>query len=221
MLAERLGAESHNHCQHGAGNDLLLTEAMMWLARQSDLRGVTASVGVSNPFRHDMICYYDRENDGWQWGRWQADRKQGALAMRRLAKDDGGRPWNIRLTYHVKYLTQILSLQNLFRSHGVPYIMWHYQRPRTANYGNAEQAHIRMLERQLDTRHFYRPDFTLLDYVNQTQQWTDPTPLERPWTLGHTTVRVRDEHPNRQCNLEWTDLLWQHHLENNSLSQVD
>ena len=221
MLAERLGAESHNHCQDGRGNDFMITEAMLWMARQKDLRGVTASVGVSNPYRHDMVSHLDDSEAGSRWGRWRADHKQGALALRRMAKDDRSRPWNIRLTYHVRYLTQILSLQNLFGSHGVPYIMWQVQRPRKGEYDTSAQAQIRMLERQVDTRHFYRMDHTQLDFVNETQQWTDPTPLERPWTMGHATVGVRDEHPTRQCNQQWTDRLWQYHLENNSLSQVD
>ena len=222
MLAERLGAESHNHCRDGAGNDFMITEAMLWLARQKDLRGVTASVGVSNPYRHDMVCHHDAHQDRLRWGRWMADRRQGAMTMRRMARDDHrGVPWNIRLTYHLRYLTQILSLQNLFRSHGVPHIMWQVQRPRKGHYDAGAQAQIRMLERRVATRHFYRMDHTQLDFVNETQQWVDPTPLERPQIQCHTTVWVQDEHPIRQCNEQWTDLLWQHHLENNSLSQVD
>ena len=129
--------------------------------------------------------------------------------------------WNIRLTYHLRYLTQILTLQNTFRAHGIPYLMWQVMRPTVGRYSLNEQAQVRSLEKQIDARHFFGPDYTQIDHVNQTQQWMDPTPLERSRTYGHTRITVRDEHATRGFNEQLTEMLWQHHLENHSLTRIE
>ena len=220
MLAERLGVPCENRSRHGHGNDFMITDTLLWLAQRGQSGGVTASVCVSNPYRHDMVT--GRGEHGLNWSKWQADERHGAMALRRMSREAPWAPhhWNIRLTYHLRHLTQILTLQNMFRAHRIPYLIWQVMRPTAGRYTTSEQAQVRSLEKQIDTRHFFRLDHTQIDHVNETQQWTDPTPLERPQTYGHTRISVRDEHPNRQCNEQWTEMLWQHHLENNSLTEI-
>jgi len=222
MLAERLGVPCENRSRHGHGNDFMITDTLLWLAqRRGGSRGVTASVCVSNAYRHDLVT--GRGEHGLNWSKWKADDRTGAMALRRLGREakDAPHHWNIRLTYHLRYLTQVLTLQHIFQAHRIPYLMWQVMRPTVGRYSTSEQAQVRSLEKQIDPRHFYRPDYTQIDHVNDTQQWTDPTPLGRSQTYGHTRVTVRDEHPNRRCNEQWTEMLWQHHLENRSLTEIE
>ncbi len=222
MLAERLGVPCENRCRPGHGNDFMITDTLLWLAqRRRGVQRVTASVGISDPYRHDMVD--EPVATGLHWSKWRASQRYGAMALRRLSReaDLGPYKWNIRLTYHLRYLTQILTLQNIFRAHRIPYLMWQVMRPTVGNYSLNERAQARSLEKQIDTQHFFGlDDYTQIDHINETQQWTDPTPLERPQAYGHTRVTVRDEHPTRGCNEQLAEMLWRHHLENNSLTST-
>jgi len=102
MLAERLGVPCENRCRPGHGNDFMITDTLLWLAqRRRGVQRITASVGISDPYRHDMVD--EPVATGLHWSKWRASQRYGAMALRRLSReaDLGPYKWNIRLTYHL------------------------------------------------------------------------------------------------------------------------
>ena len=225
MIAERLGSESHNLSEQGAGFQLMLTEAQLWLARQRDLRGVTASVSVSSAYWMDVVRGIN-EKGKLQWSKWDANHRKAAHMIRSLSREDdlvreGNAKWDIRYTYHLKQYTEMLNLHNLFCRHNIPHLIWRTNRPRERHYSREQQLTLKILEKLMPAKHFFDITQTHIDHLIESGDFMDPTPLDKPIPYYHTTVKVKDEHPTRRGNETWVDKLWAHSSEHGSFTKVD
>jgi hypothetical protein len=209
----------------GRGNERIANTTLLWFYRNPDrLRDTFVSVGWSSAHRWDYIHRLSTAEQvergvpgikravadfSYQWGSWRSWEQEFFLQDPDL---------HIEHTAAVKTLTAILSLQNFFKLHQIPYVFyWALSNDLPAD------PDIQVLKDQVDQNHFYNfnPAPAVKNNLQSMFSWfnktTNQIKLENTdycqshfeyCVKNNCTKSPQDGHPTQTGHHQWAQLIY-------------
>jgi len=183
ILAEEYGYQLHNLAMGGRGNDRVSFTTKLWF-HQNGTEGVFAVIGFSSSHRHDYLT-----NDGWKKGRianmestWRTWKTGDNLKFITAQKG-----WDLDQQAEMRYLDHVLDLQNFFRLHGIPYVMYIALSNRVKTKNKDLDTYVNMI----DHDRFFKFDTSHYDFITQ----------------NNFIVSLDDPHPSTEGHVRWQEQL--------------
>jgi len=209
----------------GRGNERIANTTLLWFYRNPErLRDTFVSVGWSSAHRWDYVHQSNTQemitrgvsgikravaDFSYQWGSWRSWEQDFFLKDKDL---------NIEYTAAVKTLTNILTLQNFFRLHSIPYVFYW-----ALSNDLPDEPDINLLKSQVDQQRFYNFDpapavkKNLQSMFSWFQKSTNKITLDnRDYCQSHfeycvkhnCTKSAQDGHPNQTGHHQWAQLIY-------------
>jgi len=209
IIAKKLNATLINLSEPGQGNYRIQTELLYWIStNQEKLEHTTFSIGWSGIYRNDVIEDTKQNNRAFQWTRWWADRDDPTL--KNLPKK-----MDITLDHAVRFLVNVLAVQNLIKNKGCRYVMYNgIDTYVGGSMFDIETAlRIKILEKQIDKKHYFRFSSSQSKFVADNKYFLNPEPaslIEKiiNWPTDDIQYPVKDAHPSAEGDEKWAELLW-------------
>ena len=221
----------------GRGNERIANTTLLWFYRNPDrLRDTFVSIGWSSAHRWDYVHRLStqdmvaRDVSGikravadfsYQWGSWRSWEQDFFLNDTDL---------HIEHTAAVKTLTSILTLQNFFKLHNIPYVFyWALSNDLPA------EPDINVLKEQVDQKHFYNfnPAPAVKNNLQSMFSWFTKTTKQivldnADYCQSHFEYCVKnnctksavDGHPNQTGHHRWADEIYRF-VQRNQLLNYD
>jgi hypothetical protein len=209
----------------GRGNERIANTTLLWFYRNPDrLEDTFVSVGWSSAHRWDYVhrlSTQDMVTKGvsgikravadfsYQWGSWRSWEQDFFLKDPDL---------HIEYTAAVKTLTSILTLQNFFKLHNIPYVFYW-----ALSNDLPDEPDINVLKEQVDQTHFYNfnPAPAVKNNLQSMFSWftksTKQIVLDNAdYCQSHFEYCVKnncnksavDGHPNQTGHHRWAQLIY-------------
>jgi hypothetical protein len=209
----------------GRGNERIANTTLLWFYRNPErLRDTFVSVGWSSAHRWDYVHQSNTQemitrgvsgikravaDFSYQWGSWRSWEQDFFLKDKDL---------NIEYTAAVKTLTNILTLQNFFRLHSIPYVFYW-----ALSNDLPDEPDINLLKSQVDQQRFYNFDpapavkKNLQSMFSWFQKSTNKITLDNQdycqshfeYCVKHNcTKSAQDGHPNQTGHHQWAQLIY-------------
>ena len=209
----------------GRGNERIANTTLLWFYRNPErLRDTFVSVGWSSAHRWDYVHQLNTQemitrgvsgmkravaDFSYQWGSWRSWEQDFFLKDKYL---------NIEYTAAVKTLTNILTLQNFFRLHSIPYVFYW-----ALSNDLPDEPDINLLKSQVDQQRFYNFDpapavkKNLQSMFSWFQKSTNKITLDNQdycqshfeYCVKHNcTKSAQDGHPNQTGHHQWAQLIY-------------
>jgi len=224
-MGQQLGLEPCvNLAKGGRGNERVAATTMTWFYQNPErVKDTFVSIGWSSSHRWDYVHSWStadhvkREVPGikravadftYQWGTWRSWEQEF------FVKDSD---LHVEHTAAVKTLISVLTLQNFFKLHGIPYVMyWALSNDIPAD------PDIQLLADQIDRDRFYNfePTPEVKSTVSTMFDWfmkrskhiqlaqSDYCQSHFEYCVRHNVTKSRDDgHPNKYGHHQWGDLL--------------
>jgi len=195
ILAEQYNMELHNLAMGGRGNDRISFTTKLWF-QQNTAEDVFAVIGWTSTHRHDYLT-----NDGWKKGRianmestWRTWKTGDNLKF--ISRQQG---WDIDQQGQMRFLDHVLDLQNFFKLHQIPYVMYN-SLPNTITTSNTD---LETLKRSIDIKRFFEFDSSQYEFVNKNKLIVSP----------------KDPHPSKEGHEQWAEQL-KEHIDANNLRTI-
>ena len=183
ILAEDYNLQLFNLAMGGRGNDRISFTTKLWF-EQNGYKDTFAVIGWSSMMRNDYVT-----NDGWKKGRipnmdltWRTWKITDNFDF---IKEQSG--WDLESTLIMKYLDNVLDLQNYFKLNKIPYVMYNA----LPNYSSSKSNDIKTFSKAIDMRRFFKPEQSHLEFIQE----------------GEYVVRPKDPHPSTDGHKLWAKLL--------------
>jgi hypothetical protein len=187
--------ELHNLAMGGRGNDRISFTTKLWF-QQNTAEDVFAVIGWTSTHRHDYLT-----NDGWKKGRianmestWRTWKTGDNLKF--ISRQQG---WDIDQQGQMRFLDHVLDLQNFFKLHQIPYVMYN-SLPNTITTSNTD---LETLKRSIDIKRFFEFDSSQYEFVNKNKLIVSP----------------KDPHPSKEGHEQWAEQL-KEHIDANNLRTI-
>ena len=148
ILAEDYNLQLFNLAMGGRGNERVSFTTKLWF-EQNGYKDTFAVIGWSSMMRNDYVT-----NDGWKKGRipnmdltWRSWKVTDNF---KFIKDQTG--WDLENTLIMKYLDNVLDLQNYFKLNKIPYVMYNS----LPNYSSSKSNDFKTFSNFL-IFHFHQP----------------------------------------------------------------
>ena len=191
ILAEKYKMDLHNLAMGGRGNDRISFTTKLWF-EQNNKNDVLAIIGWSSTHRHDYLT-----NDGWKKGRipnmestWRTWKTADNLKF--ISNQVG---WDIDQQGEMRFLDHVLDLQNFFKLHNIPYVMYN-SLPNTFSSSNKD---IETLRRSIDKERFFNLDNSHYEFIMKKGLIVSPN----------------DPHPSEEGHRLWAEQLTEYINANN------
>ena len=195
ILASEYGLKLFNIAMGGRGNDRISFTTKLWF-EQNGHGDVFSVIGWSSSYRNDYVT-----NDGWKKGRipnmdvtWRSWKIPERL---KFIHSNAG--WDIENNAYMRFLDNVLDLQNYFKLKKIPYLMFNAL-PQTIN-NNIQDFKI-MFDR-IDQKRFYQIDSSHFEFIQK----------------NNFIVSFTDPHPSTEGHLVWAKLL-KEHIDANDLRTI-
>jgi hypothetical protein len=183
ILAEEYNLQLFNLAMGGRGNDRISFTTKLWF-EQNGYKDTFAIIGWSSMMRNDYVT-----NDGWKKGRipnmdltWRTWKITDNFDF---IKEQSG--WDLESTLIMKYLDNVLDLQNYFKLNKIPYVMYNA----LPNYSSSKSNDIKTFSKAIDMRRFFKPEQSHMEFIQE----------------GEYVVSPKDPHPNTDGHNLWAKLL--------------
>ena len=195
ILASEYGLKLFNIAMGGRGNDRISFTTKIWF-EQKGHGDVFSVIGWSSSYRNDYVT-----NDGWKKGRipnmdvtWRSWKIPERL---KFIHSNAG--WDIENNAYMRFLDNVLDLQNYFKLKKIPYLMFNAL-PQTIN-NNIQDFKI-MFDR-IDQKRFFQIDSSHFEFIQK----------------NNFIVSFTDPHPSTEGHLVWAKLL-KEHIDANDLRTI-
>tara|TARA_R100000030_G_scaffold59463_1_gene44728 strand:+ start:15709 stop:16380 length:672 start_codon:yes stop_codon:yes gene_type:complete len=172
-----------NLAMGGRGNERISFTTKLWF-EQNGHKDTFALIGWSSMMRNDYIT-----DDGWKKGRipnmdltW---RSWKLTEQTDFIKRQTG--WDIENTLIMKYLDNVLDLQNYFKLHHIPYVMYNS----LPNFVNMQIKDFQTFSNAIDMKRFFSPEQSHLEYIQEKSLVVSPN----------------DPHPSGDGHKQWAQQL--------------
>lgn len=217
LLAEKLDADFINLSLPGHGNFRIYTELLYWVSsNKNKLSDTTFSIGWSGIYRNDTVKKSPNDHT-FEWTRWRADRDDPT--NKNLPEDA-----DVQLDHTWRFLTFVLSLQNLLKNNRCRYIMYNGIDTYTDRsvFTNGAKLRLKVLEKQIDHKAFYEFKTSHSKFVADNKYFLDPRPVSLTdqitnWPSDDSQYAVADAHPSVDGDAKWAELLWKYCKDNQIL----
>ena len=179
ILAEQYNLQLFNLAMGGRGNDRISFTTKLWF-EQNGYKDTFAIIGWSSMMRNDYVT-----NDGWKKGRipnteltWRTWKVIDNLEW--INKQQG---WDIESTLAMKFLDNVLDLQNYFKVKNIPYVMYNS----LPNYSNPNIIDFKIMSKAIDMGRFFKPEQSHLEFIQEYEYVVSP----------------KDPHPSIQGHQQW------------------
>ena len=183
ILAEEYGYQLHNLAMGGRGNDRVSFTTKLWF-HQNGTEDVFAVIGWSSTHRHDYLT-----NDGWKKGRipnmestWRTWKTGDNLKFITAQKG-----WDLDQQGEMRYLDHVLDLQNFFKLHSIPYVMYNAL-PNSVKIKNKD---LDTYAKMIDHDRFFKFNTSHYDFITQ----------------NNFIVSLEDPHPSMEGHVRWQEQL--------------
>ena len=180
IVADYFKVPLHTMISAGRGNRRINVSTHIWLAQHREFHKDTyAIIQWSTPLRRDYTIVKEnnplREGQKLNWKAWKIHEETDF--MRRKSR------WHLDTELAIHSLENILSLQLLFKSLNVPYVMYEG----LDLHLNCNHPDVKSLKDQVDWSRWFRQGINQYDYCK-----------ERNWVCTPD-----DPHPNTEGQTEW------------------
>ena len=183
ILAEDYNLQLFNLAMGGRGNERVSFTTKLWF-EQNGYKDTFAVIGWSSMMRNDYVT-----NDGWKKGRipnmdltWRSWKVTDNFEF---IKDQAG--WDLENTLIMKYLDNVLDLQNYFKLNKIPYVMYNA----LPNYSSSKSNDFKTFSKAIDMKRFFKPEQSHLEFIQE----------------GEYVVSPKDPHPSTDGHKLWAKLL--------------
>lgn len=180
IVADHFNVPLHTMISAGRGNRRITVSTHIWFAQHKNLhRDTYAIIQWSTPLRRDYTTIKEnnplREGQKLHWKSWKIYEETDFMKKKNQ--------WNLDTELAVYSLENILSLQLLFKTFDIPYVMYE---------GldlclNCPHPDVKSLKDQIDWSRWFRQGINQHDYCR-----------ERNWVCTPA-----DPHPNTEGQTEW------------------
>ncbi len=182
-LANIYQCDLSNLAMGGRGNSRISFSTKVWF-EQNGSKDTFAVIGWSSMMRNDYVT-----NDGWKKGRmpnmdltW---RSWKLTEQTDFIRQQTG--WDIENTLIMKYLDNVLDLQNYFELHKIPYVMYNA----LPNFVNNDISDFKTFAKAINMQRFFKPGRSHLEYIQEKQLVVSP----------------KDPHPSVNGHKQWAEQL--------------
>jgi hypothetical protein len=165
-----------NLAMGGRGNERISFTTKLWF-EQNGYKDIFAMIGWSSMMRNDYVT-----NDGWKKGRmpnmdltWRSWKLTENTDF--IKKQTG---WDLENTLIMKYLDNVLDLQNYFKLHKIPYVMCNS----LPNYSNPNISDFKTFSKATDMERFFKPEQSHLEFIQEGNYVVSPKD-PHPSAIGH------------------------------------
>ena len=116
--------------------------------------------------------------------------------MKFISRQQG---WDIDQQGQMRFLDHVLDLQNFFKLHQIPYVMYN-SLPNTITTSNTD---LETLKRSIDIKRFFEFDSSQYEFVNKNKLIVSP----------------KDPHPSKEGHEQWAEQL-KEHIDANNLRTI-
>ena len=165
-----------NLAMGGRGNEHISFTTKLWF-EQNGYKDTFAVIGWSSMMRNDYVT-----NDGWKKGRMP----NMDLTWRSWKLTDNGDfikkqiGWDLENTLIMKYLDNVLDLQNYFELHKIPYVMYNS----LPNYVDSNISDFKTFSKAIHMERFFKPEQSHLEFIQENELVVSPKD-PHPSTKGH------------------------------------
>ena len=184
-----------NLAMGGRGNERISFTTKLWF-EQNGYIDTFAVIGWSSMMRNDYVT-----NDGWKKGRipnmdltWRSWKLTDNLdfTKKQIA-------WDIESTLVMKFLDNVLDLQNYFLLHKIPYVMFNS----LPNYMTAGSSDFKTFSKAINMERFYNPEQSHLEFIQK----------------NNLIVSPKDPHPSTEGHKSWAKQL-KEYIDANNLRTI-
>jgi len=176
ILAEDYGTELCNLAMGGRGNLRIVFSTRVWF-EQNGIEDVFAVIGGSSSVRNDYVT-----DDGWKKGRipatdltWRTWKTSDNLSFIR-----NNRGWDIENNLIMRFLEDVLNLQNYFEHKRIPYVMYNSL---PNDFGNGV-LDFEVIGKSINMDRFFNPTVSHMEFVTDKNLVVSPSD-PHPSTEGH------------------------------------
>ncbi len=162
----------------GRGNDRISFTTKLWYGKNS--KDTFAVIGWSSTHRHDYLT-----NDGWKKGRftglestWRSWKTADNLKF--IDRQLG---WDIDQQGEMRYIDHVIDLQNFFKLHRIPYVMYNSLPNKLTN----KNKDLIEMASYIDKRRFFELESSHYEFVMDKKEIVSPN----------------DPHPSTEGHVEW------------------
>ena len=178
ILAEQYNLQLFNLAMGGRGNERISFTTKLWF-EQNGATDTFAVIGWSSMMRNDYVT-----NDGWKKGRipnmdltWRTWKLTDNTNF--LKKQVG---WDLDNTLIMKFLDNVLDLQNYFKLKNIPYVMYNA----LPNYSNSDIKDFKVISNAIDTKRFFKPETSHFEFIKENKLQCQESFSAHPSVEGHT-----------------------------------